>query len=121
MKPATRKILSGVEIAPALRRKTRALQISIQKQMDALDGKPVPDKLRQQFKVFTDANLAYLRLFRLLCSISDPNVRALLMARAEFNMPWTLLQFPGGSNALAGVIAWLDEHGHELVFKNKEG
>ena len=121
MNSHTQMILSIVEITPSLRRNTHLLKTYAQKQLDALNGKPIPEELRDQFRLAAKANVAQLRLFQALNSVSDPIIRALLIARAGFGMPWELMQFPDGGNAKTGVIAWLDEHGHELVFKNKEG
>ena len=117
MNDRTKMILYEVEHAPTFSQNIRQLRTYVQKQVGMLDGNPIPESLQKQFNLLAKANSVLLRLFQTLCSVPDPNVRALLMARAGIGLPWELMKLPGGGDAKAAVIAWLDEHGHELVFK----
>ena len=45
----------------------------------------------------------------------DPQVRAILMARALIGMPWYLMRLPDGTDALPGCVSWLDKHGQLIL------
>lgn len=113
----TKELLGIIDAMPPIMSKARNLWEMINKKRAALEeeGQPISISLLKDSEIALRADLAQFNLFRALNLISDPQVRAILMARALIGMPWYLMRLPDGTDALPGCVSWLDKHGQQIL------